>query len=114
MEIPVPTPRARSLPSGLNAKLATRPAWREILRRSVSESPSGASRSQSLTVPSQLPEARVRLSGEKATHWTFSPCRRVKRELGAPEVNPPGSARTSQTRTVPSQLADASHRPLAL
>src|SRR5215831_10434211 len=111
MEIPSLVPRARNLPSGLNATLRDLVG---ILRSSVSESPVGVSRSQSLTVLSQLPEARVRLSGAKATQSTFPPCRRVKRGLSVPEVNPPGSARTAQTRTVPSQLADASHRPSAL
>ena len=46
---------------------AGHPLVNGIERISVSESPRGACRSQSLTVLSQLAEARVRLSEEKAT-----------------------------------------------
>src|SRR5262249_7693805 len=103
-------PIARSWPSGLKATLDT--FWPQAIgRSSARESPTGVWRSQSLTVSSQLPLARVRLSAEKATLVTFPPCpRRVYRGLpaGVPE------APDSHNFTVPSQLADASQRPSGL
>src|SRR5262249_47755970 len=82
-----------------------------IVRSSARESPEGAWRSQSLTVLSQLPLARVRLSAEKATLLTFPLWpRRVYRGV------PPGvpEAPASQSFTVPSQLAEASQWPSGL
>src|SRR5262245_3060772 len=101
---------ARSRPSGLNAILDT-PLVQGIVRSTGRESPAGARRSQRMTVLSQLPLARIRLSGEMATLLTCPLWpRRVYRGV------PPGvlEAPASQSFTVSSQLAEASHRPSGL
>src|SRR5207237_10604362 len=50
-----PLAEARRRPSGLNARLRIKPAWP---RRVTGSADSGAARSQTFTVESQLPEAR--------------------------------------------------------
>src|SRR5258708_365311 len=74
--MPLVWPMARSRPFGLNA-IASTPSVQRIGCNSVRESPTGAWRSQSLTVLSHPAEARIRLSGEKATALTLSPWRKV-------------------------------------
>src|SRR5262249_40107960 len=131
--IPLARPMARSWPSGLKPMLDIR--WGQgMVRSSARESPSspgepvfktGLLRAQSLTVLSQLAEARVRLSGEKATatalpRWP----RRVYRKVNVVGriCNPSGELGTgcqsvlpvSQTFTVWSKLAEASQRPSRL
>src|SRR5207302_4521937 len=86
-----------------------------IVRSSASESPTGFCRSQSFTVLSQLAEARVRLSEEKATPFTLPRWpRRVYRSVGALGARPATRGANSQSFTVASKLAEASQQPSGL